>query len=102
MPGYHIQQQYSGRDKQGKQRAGAALEIAQSHRISVNTSHILNSRSRGIDVSHSDNVSIMNCTIANDGEPMIDGILVNGACTDLRMVDNHIDEVSRGKLHYMK
>ena len=88
----------------GNSERGAALEIAQCHRISVNTTHILNSKFRGIDVSQSDNVSIMNCTIANDGEPMIDGILVSGTGTNIQIGDNHIDEASvkRDKLHYLK
>src|SRR5690606_5019091 len=84
----------------GNDDRGAALEIEQCHRISINTSHILNSKFRGIHVTQSDNVSIMNCTLANEGEPMIDGILVSGPCTDLRTEGNHIDEASRGKLHY--
>lgn len=86
----------------GNDDRGAALEVDRSQRISISTSHFLNAKFRGIEVAQSDKVSIVNCTVANDGEPPVDGILVSGTCSDLGMTDNFVDEASRAKFYYSK
>lgn len=78
---------------------GGALEIEQSNRVSINTSHILNSNFRGIEVVRSEQVSITHCLLSNDSdEAMIDGILVRGLCNNLNIDQNRIDKTKRGQV----
>lgn len=83
----------------GNSDRGGALEIDNSQWISVNSSHISNSRFRSIEVVQSNHISITNCSLYNEGEPMTDGILVRGFCENVKIEDNRIDQVTRSEVH---
>lgn len=71
----------------GDSKRGAAIEVDQCRRVTINSNHITDPRFRGIEVHQSEWITISSSLITRNGQPMEGGILVHGENKGLKIVD---------------
>lgn len=62
----------------GDSQRGAAIEVDQCRRVTINSNHITDPRFRGIEVHQSEWITISSSMITRNGQPMEGGILIRG------------------------